>query len=108
MTTKSSTTKTKQTRSPRQTAGRGYANHLKGSRKEATHIAYDTKGPQAAEALGLAAGLKQSTLRSWFGHWARAAKATPTPKAQPVTKSKKAPTKKATTPETKEPAAKAA
>jgi hypothetical protein len=50
---------------------------------------YDKQGADAAWTLGLKLGLKQSTLRSWFGFWQRASggtKAAPPAAAKMATK----------------------
>ncbi len=50
----------------------GYkAQHLEGSRKGKVHELFDKQGPEAAWTLGLKLGLKEGTLRSWFGTWRR-------------------------------------
>jgi hypothetical protein len=81
------TTKTAQTKRPKAGAGtkkeRGYKGHIAGSRKGDVHQAFDKVGPEKAMALGLAAGLKEGTLKSWFGGWSRSAK--PAPKEKPAT-----------------------
>lgn len=59
---------------------RGYAGHNKGSRKEQVHQVFDQKGPDEARKRGVALGLKEGTLSSWFGAWRRAATKTTTAK----------------------------
>jgi len=59
---------------PKTTGEGGYANHIKGSRKEEVHKTFDTKGREAATKLGLKLGLKEITLRSWAYEWNRNAK----------------------------------
>lgn len=49
-----------------------YKNHKPGSRKGEVHKVLDEKGRAAALEHGLKLGLKQGTLTSWFGSWARA------------------------------------
>jgi hypothetical protein len=63
-----------------------YKNHKLGSRKSKVHEAFDKKGSEVAWTLGQRLKLKEGTLRSWFGAWAR-----DTGKATPA---KKSPTKK--------------
>jgi hypothetical protein len=61
----------------------GYGSHLEGSRKGKVHELFDKQGAEAAWTLGLKLGLKQGTLRSWFGQWRRESeKATPAPRSQ--------------------------
>src|SRR5262245_53852801 len=52
----------------------GYKGHSAGSRKGKVHELFDRQGPEHAWTLGLKLGLKQGTLRSWFGLWRRSDK----------------------------------
>lgn len=60
--------------------------HIEGSRKGKVHALFDKQGAEAAWTLGLKLKLKQSTLRSWFGTWHRAAHATKPPAKVSATK----------------------
>jgi hypothetical protein len=46
--------------------------HKQGSRKAKVHELHDKQGPDAAWVLGKKLGLKEGTLRTWFGHWRHA------------------------------------
>jgi len=51
---------------------KGYKDHGAGSRKVKVHELDDKQGADAAWTLGIQLGLKEGTLRSWFGAWKRA------------------------------------
>jgi hypothetical protein len=57
---------------PTTTRKAGYKDHVVGSRKGRVHEAYDKQGGDAAQALGVKLGLKESTLRTWMATWRRA------------------------------------
>ncbi len=61
--------KVKQVYQPKQAVSEGYKGHLVGRRKGKVHELFDKQGAEAAWTLGLKLGLKQGTLRSWFGAW---------------------------------------
>ena len=63
------------------TKAKGYRGIVKGSRKEAVAKLFDQHGPERAIAEGLEMGLKEGTLKSWFGTWRRQDKAKPKAKA---------------------------
>jgi hypothetical protein len=46
--------------------------HRQGSRKSKVRELHDKQGPDAAWVLGKKLGLKEGTLRTWFGHWRHA------------------------------------
>lgn len=54
---------------------KGYKSHNKGSRKGRIHELFDKQGADTAWTAGLKAGLKEGTLRAWFGVWRREAPA---------------------------------
>jgi hypothetical protein len=60
---------------PKAAEANGYKAHVEGSRKGKVHELFDKQGDQAAWVLGQKLGLKQGTLRSWFGQWRREAEA---------------------------------
>jgi hypothetical protein len=78
-----------------------YKEHIEGSRKGRVHELFDKQDQEAAWVLGQKLGLKQATLRSWFGRWKRDAETTKhAPKAKkPVSKKKSANSDKAAAPE---------
>lgn len=59
---------------------KGYKGHVAGSRKGKVHQLYDKQGAEAAWTLGIKLGLKEGTLRSWFGSWQRSKPAKAAPK----------------------------
>ena len=63
----------------------GYAGHKVGSRKGMIHQLHDREGVEVAWTRGLKMGLKENTLRTWFGTWARQSKKT-TAKKGPTSK----------------------
>ena len=50
---------------------KGYRGDEASSRKERVRRVFDVSGRAAARAFGLAAGLKASTLSTWFSRWSR-------------------------------------
>jgi hypothetical protein len=55
------------------TEGAAYKHHKAGSRKCTIHQLWDTEGKEVAWVRGIKLGLSESSLRSWFGTWAREA-----------------------------------